>query len=255
MRIVLVGYGRMGKAIEQAALAKGHEVVARIDQHNTSELDAATAAQADVAIEFTGPDSAYGNVCRCLELGLPVVTGTTGWLDRYPDAVTLCHARGGALLQASNFSIGVNIFLEVNRKLAKLMAAQTGYEVHISEVHHTGKKDAPSGTAISLAEQVIRELPVKEAWVDHETGDPADLVITSERRDPCPGFHRVTYRSAIDEIEISHNALSRDGFASGAVLAAEFLHTRKGVHSMKDVLGIGEEGSIPGSIPELRTSL
>lgn len=255
MRIVLVGYGRMGKAIEQVALAKGHEVVARIDLHNTDQLNEATAAQADVAIEFTGPDSAFGNVCRCLELGLPVVTGSTGWLDRYPEAAALCQARGGALLQASNFSIGVNILFEVNRRLAKLMAVQTGYDVHISEIHHTGKKDAPSGTAISLAEQVIRELPGKESWVDHETGDPADLVISSERRDPCPGLHRVTYRSTIDEIEISHNALSRDGFASGAVLAAEFLHTRKGVHSMKDVLGIGEESGIPGKAKDPRNSL
>lgn len=252
MRIALVGYGRMGKAIEQAALAKGHEVVARIDLHNRQELDASLAAKADVAIEFTGPDSAFVNVCRCLEIGLPVVTGSTGWMDRYPEAVALCHTRGGALLQASNFSIGVNILFEVNRRLARLMATHTGYDVHISEVHHTGKKDAPSGTAISLAEQVIRELPNKESWVDHETGDPADLVISSERRDPCPGLHRVTYRSAIDEIEISHNALSRDGFAAGAVLAAEYLHTRKGVHSMKDVLGIGEEASLTGTAADRR---
>jgi 4-hydroxy-tetrahydrodipicolinate reductase len=253
MRIILVGYGRMGRAIEQAAHAKGHSVTARIDIHNAAELNAETAAQADVAVEFTGPESAFANVCRCLELGLPVVTGSTGWLDRYPEAVALCLQRNGALLHASNFSIGVNILFEVNRQLARLMAAHTSYDISIHEIHHTAKKDAPSGTAISLAEQAIRELPGKEAWVDHETGDPADLVITSERTDPYPGLHRVTYRSAIDELQLTHNALSRDGFAAGAVLAAEYLHPRKGVHSMKDVLGIGEEAHLPGADNNGRT--
>lgn len=245
MRIVLVGYGRMGRAIEAAAQARGHEVTARIDRHNTRDLNAATVAEADVAIEFTGPGSALANVCRCLELGLPVVTGSTGWLHDYPTAVARCQALDGALLHASNFSVGVNILFEVNRMLARLMAPHPEYDVRITEVHHTGKKDAPSGTAIRLAEQVIGELPRKEAWVNHETGDPADLVVASERVDPFPGLHRVTYRCAIDELEISHNALSRDGFAAGAVLAAEYLHRRRGVHSMKDVLGIGDDTPVP----------
>jgi len=245
MRIVLVGYGRMGRAIEAAATARGHEVTARIDIHNAHELNPATATAADVAIEFTGPGSAFANICRCLDLGLPVVSGSTGWLHDFPEAATRCRERTGALLHASNFSIGVNILFEVNRLLARLMAPHPEYDVRIAEVHHTGKKDAPSGTAIRLAEQVIGELPRKEGWVDHETGDPADLVVDSQRIDPHPGWHRVTYRSAIDELEISHNALSRDGFAAGAVLAAEFLHRRKGVYAMKDVLGLGEDTPPP----------
>lgn len=237
----------MGKAIEASALEKGHEISARIDLHNTHELNEATAQTADLAIEFTGPGSAYENVCRCLQLGLPVVTGSTGWLERYGEAIALCQQRQGALIHASNFSIGVNIFFEVNRQLARLMAGHPSYDVQVSEIHHTQKKDAPSGTAIRLAEQVIKAKGVKERWTDQQTENPSDLYIESERKDPYPGLHCVRYRSAIDEIEISHNALRRDGFAAGAVLAAEFLVGRKGVFSMKDVLGLGEEVPAPVS--------
>lgn len=247
MRIILVGYGKMGKAIEVAALAKGHQISARIDLHNTEDLQEAMARSADIAIEFTGPGSAYENVCRCLELGLPVVTGSTGWLEHYGDAIALCHQRQGALIHASNFSIGVNIFFEVNRQLSRLMAAHPAYDVQVSEVHHTQKKDAPSGTAIRLAEQIVQAEGVKTRWTDHQTENPSDLYIESERKEPYPGLHRVRYRSTIDEIEISHNALRRDGFAAGAILAAEFLVGRKGVFSMKDVLGLGEEVPSPGN--------
>jgi len=240
MKIILVGYGKMGRIIEQTALGRGHEIVGRIDLHNASDLNAGLAAAADAAIEFTGPHSAYDNVMKCLSLGLPVVCGSTGWLERYEEAAAYCRQQEGSLLYASNFSVGVNIFFELNKTLARLMAGHPGYEVSIREIHHTQKKDAPSGTAITLAEQVLRSVPGKEKWVNEETGLPSDLVIQSERIDPYPGLHTVRYASAIDEIRITHEAHSRDGFALGAVLAAEFISGRKGIFSMKDVLGIGD---------------
>jgi 4-hydroxy-tetrahydrodipicolinate reductase len=238
MKIALVGYGKMGKIIETVALSRGHEVVLRIDIDNAADLDAANAARADVAIEFTGPHSAFDNVSKCLDLGLPVVCGSTGWLERYAEIERKCRELDGSLLYASNFSVGVNIFFEINRRLAALMAAQPEYEVEVTEVHHTQKKDAPSGTAITIAEGILGSMPRKKRWVNHASSDPADLVIVSERTDPYPGLHRVSYRSAIDDIEIQHNAHSRNGFALGAVLAAEYIHRRKGVFGMKEVLGI-----------------
>jgi 4-hydroxy-tetrahydrodipicolinate reductase len=238
MRIALVGYGKMGKIIETVALSRGHEVVLRIDIDNAADLNEANAAKADVAIEFTGPHSAFGNVARCLELGLPVVCGSTGWLERYPEIEDKCRSLGGSLLYASNFSVGVNIFFEINRRLAALMAAQPEYEVEVTEVHHTQKKDAPSGTAITIAEGIMASMPRKQSWVNHPSPDPSELVIISERTDPHPGLHKVSYRSAIDDIEIVHNAHNRNGFALGAVLAAEFIHDKKGIFTMKDVIGI-----------------
>jgi len=240
MKIILVGYGKMGRIIEKTALDRGHEIIGRIDLDNASDLDATLAATADAAIEFTGPHSAFDNVMKCLSLGIPVVCGSTGWLDRYEEAAGYCRQQQGSLLYASNFSVGVNIFFEINKTLARLMAGHTGYDVSIREIHHTQKKDAPSGTAITLAEQVMRAVPGKEQWVNEETGQPADLLITSERIDPYPGLHTVRYASAIDEIRITHEAHSRDGFALGAVLAAEFIRERTGIFSMKDVLGIGD---------------
>ncbi len=240
MKIILVGYGKMGRIIEKTALDRGHEIIGRIDLDNASDLDTTLAATADAAIEFTGPHSAFDNVMKCLSLGIPVVCGSTGWLDRYEEAAGYCRQQLGSLLYASNFSVGVNIFFEINKTLARLMAGHPGYEVSIREIHHTQKKDAPSGTAITLAEQVLRAVPGKEQWVNEETGEAADLLITSERIDPYPGLHTVRYASAIDEIRITHEAHSRDGFALGAVLAAEFIRERTGVFSMKDVLGIGD---------------
>ena len=240
MKIILVGYGKMGRIIEKTALDRGHEIIGRIDLDNASDLDTTLAAAADAAIEFTGPHSAFDNVMKCLSLGIPVVCGSTGWLDRYEEAAGYCRQQQGSLLYASNFSVGVNIFFEINKTLARLMAGHPGYEVSIREIHHTRKKDAPSGTAITLAEQVLRAVTGKEKWVNEETGQPADLLITSERIDPYPGLHTVRYASAIDEIRITHEAHSRDGFALGAVLAAEFIRERTGVFSMKDVLGIGD---------------
>lgn len=240
MKIILVGYGKMGRIIEKTALERGHEIVGRIDLENASELNASLAGIADAAIEFTGPHSAYDNVMKCLSLGIPVVCGSTGWLDRYEEVAGFCRQQAGSLLYASNFSVGVNIFFEINKTLARLMAGHPGYDVSIREIHHTQKKDAPSGTAITLAEQLIRSVPGKENWVNQESGQPSDLLIQSERIDPYPGLHTVRYASAIDEIRITHEAHSRDGFALGAVLAAEFIKDKKGVFSMKDVLGIGD---------------
>lgn len=239
MDLALIGYGRMGRAVEKAALGRGHRVVLRIDKDNASELDEGAARKVDAAVEFTGPDSAFGNVMRCLALGVPVVCGSTGWLDRYDLAVAECKARDGGFLYASNFSVGVNIIFSLNRQLARLMAGHPEYRVGITEVHHTRKLDAPSGTALTLAGQILAEIPRVEGWVEGETDDPKSIGIVSERRDPFPGLHRVSYRSAIDDIELVHNAHSREGFALGAVLAAEYISRRKGVFEMSDVLGIG----------------
>lgn len=239
MKIILVGYGKMGKTIEEQAISRGHEVVLRIDLDNAADLNPETASKADVAIEFTGPHSAFENVRRCMELGLPLVCGSTGWLDRFAEAEKICRETNGSFLYASNFSVGVNIFFELNKTLARLMSAHPEYDVSITEIHHTQKRDAPSGTAITLAEQVLTDVPRKQKWMNHESPKAEDLVIKSERKDPYPGLHKVTYTSAIDDIEIIHNAHSRTGFALGAVLAAEFIRNKKGIFSMKDVLGIG----------------
>ncbi|MFI5125097.1 MAG: 4-hydroxy-tetrahydrodipicolinate reductase [Chitinophagales bacterium] len=237
MKIALIGYGKMGRAIEKAALQKGYEIVLKIDLDNGHELTAANLSKADVAIEFTGPSSAAGNLRRCLDAGVPVVCGSTGWLNEYESIKKAFEKKEGSFLYASNFSIGVNIFFELNKKLASLMASHPDYSVGIRETHHTQKKDAPSGTAITLAEQVMENISTLKSWVNHPASTPEELSITSERIDPAPGIHEVIYTSAIDDLEIKHTAHNREGFASGAVLAAEYICHRKGVFSMKDVLG------------------
>lgn len=238
MKIALIGYGKMGKAIEEVALSKGHEIVLKIDLDNASDFNQENIAKADVAIEFTGPHSAKQNVLKCLELGIPVVCGSTGWLADWQEVADTCAAKNGTLLYASNFSIGVNLFFELNKYLAKLMQPHTDYAVSMKEIHHTQKKDAPSGTAITLAEQIMEVLPNKKQWVNHASENPADLSILSERIDPAPGTHTITYHSVIDDIEITHTAHTRKGFASGAVLAAEFLPGKKGIYTMQQVLGL-----------------
>jgi len=238
MNIILVGYGKMGKAIEEIALKKGHTISLKVDINNADDLNATNAAKADVVIEFTGPHSAFDNVMKCLELGLPVVCGSTGWLDRYEEAKQYCETKNGTLVYASNYSIGVNLFFEVNKQLAKLMSQHPDYNVLMEEIHHTQKKDAPSGTAITLAEQILESIPQKKKWINELSGDPSVLSIISERIDPAPGTHKVKYTSAIDDIEITHTAHNRAGFAGGAVLAAEYAFKNKGIWSMKDVLGL-----------------
>jgi len=239
MKIALIGYGKMGHMIEELALERGHEIVLKVHIDNTDIFTKENLAAADVAIEFTAPDSAYGNVKKCLDFGVPVVSGSTGWNDRLQEMKDYCKERDGSFLHASNFSIGVNIFFEVNKVLARLMAAQPEYDVEVKEIHHTQKRDAPSGTAVTLAEQLMEEYPRKKSWVNHATANPEELAILSERTDPAPGTHSIRYSSPIDDIEIIHTAHNRKGFALGAILAAEYISSRKGVFSMKDVLSIG----------------
>jgi len=238
MKIALIGYGKMGKAIEAIAKERGHDIVLKIDIGNLSQFNELTLGRAEVAIEFTTPHTAYQNIMTCLESGTPVVSGTTGWMDNLEKAKKYCIQQGGGFLYASNFSVGVNIFFAVNQRLAELMAGHPDYEVSITEIHHTEKKDSPSGTAISLAEQIIADLPSKDKWVNHTTADHSELGIISERVDPAAGTHKVKYHSDIDDIEIVHTAHNRKGFALGAVIAAEFLKDKKGVFSMKNVLGL-----------------
>ena len=238
MKIALIGDGKMGHAIEEIAIQRKHSIVLKVSIDNTEDNTVENIARADVAIEFTGPDSAFDNISKCFEAEVPVVSGSTGWLNRYEEAVWNCKAQNGALLYASNFSIGVNIFFEVNKKLAQLMASQKDYNATIEETHHTQKKDAPSGTAITLAEQILAVSPFKKQLVNKETNKASDLQIISKRIDPAPGTHRILYHSDTDDIEIIHTAHNRSGFALGAVLAAEFLYGRRGVFTMSDVLGL-----------------
>ena len=238
MKIALIGYGKMGHAIEEIALQRKHEIVLKIAIDNTEDNTIENIQKADVAIEFTGPESAFENINKCLEAGVPVVSGSTGWLKRYDEAVWNCKEQNSAFLYASNFSIGVNIFFEINKKLAKLMASQAEYDPEIEEIHHTQKLDAPSGTAITLSEQILEVSPYKKQWRLNKAEKKTDLVIESKRIDPAPGTHIITYKSAIDDIEIKHTAHNRSGFAFGAVLAAEFIYGRKGIFNMQDVLGL-----------------
>jgi len=238
MKIALIGYGKMGKAIEAIALSKGHEIVLRIDIQNNHEFTQQALQLADVAIEFTGPHSAFDNVKKCMDWGIPVVSGSTGWLDKWDEIKKLCDSNKGTLIYSSNYSIGVNLFFELNKQLAKLMDPYHDYDISMTEIHHTEKKDAPSGTAISLAEQILSNIERKNKWVNVASSSVSDLVIQSERIDPAPGTHSVKYSSPIDDIEIIHTAHTRIGFASGAVLAAEFAYQKKGTFTMKDVLGL-----------------
>jgi 4-hydroxy-tetrahydrodipicolinate reductase len=237
MNIALIGYGKMGKAIEEIALQKGHEIVLKIDVENQHDLTIENLQKADVAIEFTGPENALNNINKCIDANIPVVSGSTGWLQHWPEVEKYCREKNGTLLYASNFSIGVNIFFEVNKRLAALISKQPAYDVTIEEIHHTAKKDSPSGTAITLAEQIIKEIPRKSTWINEPSTNDEALVINSIRMDPAPGTHTVKYSSGVDDIAITHTAHNRKGFAGGAILAAEFLQRKKGIFHMKDVLG------------------
>jgi 4-hydroxy-tetrahydrodipicolinate reductase len=238
MKIALVGYGKMGRAIEEIALQRGHEIVLKIDVDNAADLNSDNIAKADVAIEFTSPHSAFDNIMKLLEYKIPVVCGSTGWLDKLEAVEEYCLQQQGAFLYSSNYSVGVNIFFEVNKRLAALMTNQPSYEVSMTEIHHTEKKDAPSGTAVTLADQVMQQIPRIKKWVNNASNNPEELEIISERVDPTPGTHSVLYSSPIDDIEIIHTAHNRTGFATGAILAAEFIIGKKGIYSMKDVLGL-----------------
>jgi 4-hydroxy-tetrahydrodipicolinate reductase len=238
MKIALIGYGKMGHMIEEVAIERGHQVVLKIHIDNTEEFTKENIAAADVAIEFTGPDSAYENVKKCIDFGVATVSGSTGWNEKLEAMKQYCLQKGGSFLHTSNFSIGVNLFFEVNKFLARLMNAHPDYDVTLKETHHTQKKDAPSGTAVTLAEGVLANLSRKKSWVNKAATTAEELSILSERTDPAPGTHYVKYSSEVDEIEIIHTAHSRKGFALGAVLAAEYIAGKKGVFEMKDVLNV-----------------
>lgn len=222
----------MGKAIEKIAVERGHSIAGRVDVQTNDKIEAG----ADVAIEFTQPEAAVNNITRCLSLGIPVVSGTTGWLEKLDDVKSVCKEHNGAFFYASNYSLGVNIFFKVNEYLAKLMAGQESYDVSIDETHHTQKKDSPSGTAITLADGIIKNIPRKKLWVNRPPEQRDQLVINSFRVDPAPGTHTVKYKSIVDDIEITHTAHSREGFALGAVLVAEWIRGRKGTFTMDDFL-------------------
>lgn len=239
MKIALIGYGKMGQAIDAIATAKGHEIIIRVDVNSQHLLEKEHLEKADVAIEFTTPETAYSNILKCFEANVPVVSGTTGWLDKLPEIKAICEEKKQAFLHTTNFSIGVNIFFEVNKKLAELMAGQPQYNVWMEEIHHTQKKDAPSGTALSLAQDVMANVTRKTSWVNDYSNESGILPIISKRIDPAPGTHTVNYTSDIDDITITHTAHSRQGFAAGAVVAAEWIKGKTGVFTMRDVLNLG----------------
>lgn len=236
MKLGLFGYGKMGKAIEQIATRQGIEIVWRISRANAASLTDEELGQANVAIEFTRPEAAFDNVMRCLRMGIPVVSGTTGWNEQLSEAKSFCLQQQGALLWASNFSIGVTLFFALNRRLAELMSNRTEYAATLTETHHIHKLDAPSGTAITLAQELMRHAGRYEGW--SLTPNAGELPIHSIREGEVPGTHLVRWQSEVDEISIEHKAYSREGFASGALLAAQWLIGKRGVFGMADVLGL-----------------
>lgn len=233
MKIALLGYGRMGKEIEKIAISRGHEIVIKKDQGDTVDIKLA-----DVAIDFSVPSAAFDNISLCLNNGVPVVSGTTGWLEKYDEAVQLCNQNKGGFIYASNFSLGVNIFFEINKQLAKMMDQVSDYTTAIEEIHHTKKLDAPSGTAITLAEGIIENSKKSEWQLDGDVNNETSIPITAKRIPDVPGTHTISYDSEVDSIEIKHTAHSRKGFALGAVIAAEWIIGKSGVFSMRDVLNI-----------------
>ncbi|QDO95545.1 4-hydroxy-tetrahydrodipicolinate reductase [Formosa sediminum] len=234
MKIALLGYGKMGKTIEQIALKRGHDIVIKASIENPEY----NIKDADIAIDFSMPSAAVGNISNCFNNGVPVVSGTTGWLEDYDKMTALCNAQKGGFIYASNFSLGVNIFFELNKNLAKMMSNLDQYNISMEEIHHTQKLDEPSGTAISLANDIISEHKTYKDWALN-TSEPTTIPIVAKRIPEVPGTHVVAYESNVDTITIEHKAHNREGFALGAVIAAEWLVGKTGVFSMKDVLNIG----------------
>lgn len=232
MNIALLGYGKMGKVIERIALERGHTIVFKSGR-NTTTIDL---SNADVAIDFSTPDAAVNNISTCFNNNVPVISGTTGWLESYDQMVELCNKTNGAFIYGSNFSLGVNVFFELNNYLAKMMNNLKQYNVNLEEIHHTQKLDAPSGTAISLAEGIINNSD-KTSWKMDESTNNNEIPIIAKRINDVPGTHTIDYSSEVDSIKIEHIAHSREGFALGAVIAAEWILNKKGVFTMKDVLG------------------
>ncbi|MBR4994896.1 MAG: 4-hydroxy-tetrahydrodipicolinate reductase [Alistipes sp.] len=235
MRAAIIGYGKMGREIEKILRQRGHEVSLIIDVDNAADLTAENLSKVDVAIEFTTPSTAYDNIRKCLECGAAVVSGTTGWVDRLGELQELCKERGGAMFYASNYSLGVNLMFRLNRELARMMSHFSGYKVSLSETHHTEKKDSPSGTAVTLAEDIIARLDGKSGWVNEPTDDESKVGIESFRVGMTPGDHSVVYASEDDVLEIRHSIKNRRTLAQGAVVAAEFLCGKQGVYTMEDL--------------------
>ena len=234
MKIALLGYGRMGKTIEKIALNRGHEIVLKVDENSKNY----NINVADIAIDFSIPEAAFSNVTNCFNNNIPVVCGTTGWLNKFDDAVDICKNNDGAFIYASNFSLGVNIFFELNEYLAKMMANLNDYTIEMEEIHHTKKLDAPSGTAITLAEGIIKHTAKKSWNLDTVTNTNTEIPIIAKRIPEIPGTHKISYKSDVDSINIEHIAHNREGFALGAVIAAEWLLNKNGIFTMKDVLGL-----------------
>ena len=235
---MLLGYGKMGKTIEQIAIQRGHQVPFKIDFGNIDELQKIKSTDVDVAIEFTQPESAYHNVKYCLENNIPVVCGTTGWLEKKAEMEALCRTTKGSFFYASNYSVGVNLFFHFNKMLGRIMNHHPEYDITMEEIHHTEKKDAPSGTAITLAEGLIETVSKKKAWINEASNEAELLPIFSKRIENVPGTHTISYRSAVDSIEMTHTAHSRQGFAEGAVIASEWLVGKEGVFGMEDMLKV-----------------
>ncbi len=236
MNISLIGYGKMGKTIEKIALERKHNIISRIDLD--TPISTITAANTQVVIEFSQPEAAFNNIKYCLENGIAIVCGTTGWLSKQAEVHEICKHNKGTFFYSSNYSLGVNIFFHINKVLAKIMAKYNVYDVNIEEIHHTEKKDAPSGTAITLAQGILHHQTQKENWVNQPTKNPHDLEIISKREPDVAGTHIISYHSEEDLIQITHQAYSRKGFALGAVLAAEFIKDKKGILSMEDLLDL-----------------
>jgi len=237
MKLALLGYGKMGREIENLAIERGHEICVKIDHENEWAIAVDLLSCADMAIDFSTPESALSNIRRCFDAGIPLVEGTTGWHDHLPQIRQECLSRDQSLFWAPNFSIGVNLFFELNRMLATLMSNYPEYEIALEETHHIHKKDAPSGTAIVLANDIIQNHRSSENWVRETAGKPGDIPIHSHRVEEVTGTHRVMYESPDDRIEIIHTANNRKGFARGAIIAAEWLKGKKGFYEMKDLIG------------------
>ncbi len=238
MKIALIGYGKMGKEIEKIAVERGHSIILIIDQNNQGDIATPTFKQADVAIEFTNPYSALDNIRTCIDANTPVVCGSTGWHEHLPQIKQYVDSHNGALFYSSNYSLGVNIFLKINQQLAAIMSKFNDYSVELEEWHHNQKLDSPSGTAITIAEGVLENYPNKTSWVNKSVNDSSKLGIISVRKGNIPGTHSVSYSSPVDTITLTHEAKGRQGFALGAVLAAEFIAGKSGVFSMDDLLNL-----------------
>jgi 4-hydroxy-tetrahydrodipicolinate reductase len=237
MKVCLIGYGKMGKAIEPILVERGHELSGIVTRSNSSQL-ADFLSHSDVAIEFTDPESAFDNLLACFEHQVPVVSGTTGWLAQWDDLIHILQETDGTILWASNFSIGVNVLFEVNRLMAKIMSRLPEYQIQVEEIHHIHKKDKPSGTAVSLINDIMEKHPIYKSWIlDPQEPSKGQLSVLAKREESVVGYHKVSFTSPIDQIEISHEAFTREGFAKGAVFAAEWLRGKKGLYTMSQALG------------------